>query len=71
MKPNKARKVPSTALGCAMVVDYATVRGSPKRSMSLGGPRMAAPIGGTQPLGFVLALLVEQKKTRNGVFAIN
>ena len=27
--------------------------GSPKRSMSLGGSRVAAPIGGTQPLGLV------------------
>ena len=48
VKPNKARKVPSTTLGCAMVIDYAA---------------LVAPMGGTQPLGLVLALLVQQKKT--------
>ena len=38
VKPNKARKVPSTTLGCAMTIDYAA---------------LVAPMGGTQPLGLV------------------
>ena len=47
MKPNKARRVPRLLLEKTKAIDYAT---------------LAAPIGGTEPLGLVLALLVQQKK---------
>ena len=36
-----------SSLNKTTTYDHVTVRGSPKRSMSLGGPRMAAPIGET------------------------
>ena len=39
---HEARRVTSLSLRKASPIDYAPVRGSPKRSMSLGGPRVAA-----------------------------
>ena len=60
---NKVGRVSSNLLEVVQIIDHTTTRGSPKRSMSLGGSLVVAPIGGTQPLGLVLALLVQQKKT--------
>lgn len=44
---NKVGRVSSNLLEVAQIIDHTTTRGSPKRSMSLGGSLVVAPIGGT------------------------
>ena len=39
---NKVGRVTSLALGKAQLIDHTTARGSPKRSVSFGGSRLAA-----------------------------
>ena len=51
---NKVGRVTSNLLEVAQIIDHTTVRGSPKRSMSLGGSRVAVAkqepaVGGETP----------------------